>query len=88
MAGKYEPLEIFLKSLPRDQATISLSFARIEEIIGDTLPKSASDYRPWWGNERDTKSRSQAHAWMSAGFEVASVQQSRSTGSVEFRRTR
>jgi len=88
MHGKYEPLEIFLKDVPREKADISLSFARIEEIIGAALPKSAFTYRPWWANQKDSKDRPQANAWLSAGFQVESVQQSSNTGSVEFRRAR
>ena len=88
MTSKYEPLELFLKDVPQEKAVISLSFARIEEIIGAALPRSAFTHKAWWGNQRDSKDRAQAHAWLSAGFQVESVQQSSKTGSVEFRRVR
>ena len=88
MTTKYEPLELFLRGLPLEQQGISLSFRRIEEIIGASLPKSATDHRAWWGNQVDAKNRSQANAWLSAGFSVAGVQQGRGVGSVEFRRSR
>ena len=88
MTGKYEPLEIFLKDMPREKAAISLSFAYIEKIIGAALPKSAFTHRPWWANQKDSKNHPQANAWLSAGFQVQSVQQSSKTGSVEFRRAR
>ena len=51
---------------------IILTFEQIEEIIGDKLPDSATKYRPWWGNEKDTISR-QCNAWMDAGWEVDRV---------------
>ncbi len=88
MTGKYQPLEIFLKNVPREKALISLSFVRIEEIIVAALPKSAFTHRPWWANQKDSKNHPQANAWLSAGFQVQSVQQSSKTGSVEFRRAR
>ena len=87
MTTKYEPLEIFLRGLPRDQQRISLSFRRIEEIIGAPLPKSATDHRAWWGNQRDAKNRPQANAWLSAGFSIVGVRQGRGAGSVEFLRS-
>ena len=40
MKSKYEPLELFLRNLPQGQQSISLSFQKIEEIIGASLPKS------------------------------------------------
>jgi hypothetical protein len=51
---------------------IVLSFEQIEEIIGDKLPDSATDHRPWWGNENGNPSR-QCHAWLDAGWEVDRV---------------
>ena len=88
MTGKYEPLDIFLRGLSQDQQRISLSFRRIKEIIGTPLPKSATDHRAWWSNQVDANNRSQANAWLAAGFSVSSVQQGRGVGSVEFRRSR
>ena len=88
MTGKYEPLEIFLRNVPREKAVISLSFARIEKILGDSLPKSAFTHRPWWANQRSSKNHPQANSWLSTGFQVEAVQQSSKTGSVEFRRAR
>jgi len=84
--NKYEPLTQYLESLPREKTRISMSFKEIERIIGAKLPKSAYTYRPWWGNQRDSNNRPQARAWLSAGFSVGRVQQSLSSGSVEFHR--
>ena len=33
MTGKYAPLELYLKSLPVNQAEISLSFDQIEQVL-------------------------------------------------------
>jgi len=84
--SKYEPLGDYLSERPSMQSEVSLSFAEIEDIIGARLPKSAYSYREWWANQADVSTRSQAKAWLNAGFEVATVQQHRDSGSVYFRR--
>jgi hypothetical protein len=65
--AKYEKLTEWLKN-----PTVVLTFAEIEKIIGDKLPDAAANYRPWWGNEKDAKSR-QCRAWLDAGWEVGKV---------------
>jgi len=86
MAAKYEPLEIYLLATPPAVQEVTLSFAQIEQILGAPLPESSVAHRPWWGNQRDSKIRPQAHAWLSAGFLVDTVNQGRSNGSVRFKR--
>lgn len=86
MANKYEPLELHLRSIPLATQAVSLSFREIERILGESLPESATAHRAWWGNQRDSKVRPQAHAWLSAGFLVDSVNQGRFNGSVRFKR--
>ncbi len=86
MTTKYEPLEIYLGSQSRTIQEVSLSFKEIEGIISNTLPRSAYEYRAWWGNQRETSSRPQAKSWLKAGFEVDSVSQNKTSGSVIFRR--
>ena len=87
MAGKYEPLELHLRAIPKEQREVTLSFAEIGRILGSPLPASALTHRPWWGNQQDSQGRPQAHAWLSAGFEVDTVNQgSSSSASVRFRR--
>ena len=56
--AKYENLTEWLRN-----PTVVLTFSEIEKIIGDKLPDAALKYRPWWGNEKATKSR-QCKAWM------------------------
>jgi hypothetical protein len=65
--GKYYPLEEYLMS--QDSSRVKLSFEDIEKIIGDSLPPSASKYRPWWANGGHV----QTYAWLRAGWKVEEV---------------
>ena len=40
MAGKYTPLENYLRDLPDSQREVTLSFEQIERILNDKLPPS------------------------------------------------
>jgi hypothetical protein len=86
MPRKYEPLELYLRAIPAHTRNVTLSFAEIERILGAPLPASALSHRPWWGNQRDSKTRPQAHAWLSAGFVVDTVSQTQGSASVRFKR--
>ena len=86
MTGKYEPLELYLRAVPAPIRDVTLSFAEIERILGASLPPSALSHRPWWENQKDSKSRPQAHAWLSAGFHVDAVSQMRGSASARVRR--
>ena len=46
--AKYDPLRDFLAGLPRAQNRATLSFARVEALIGEALPPSARTYDDWW----------------------------------------
>ena len=72
MAGKYAPLEKYLRDLPANQKEVALSFEQIEGIINAKLPSSAHGYRQWWENEKEGN-HVNARAWASAGWEVAEV---------------
>lgn len=63
--GKYDRLGEYLSGQPGDSCT--LTFAKVEEVTGDSLPASAREYRPWWGNDR---THVQACGWMNAGWKV------------------
>jgi hypothetical protein len=65
--AKYDRLTEWLK-----KPSLPLTFDEIEKIIGERLPASAAQYRPWWGNEVNAESR-QCHAWLDAGWQVESV---------------
>jgi hypothetical protein len=68
--SKYDPLKGFLAKGSGD--AICLSFAQIEQIIGEPLPSSAADHRAWWANEANGP-HVQARAWLDAGWHVMSV---------------
>ena len=72
MAGKYTPLENYLRDLPATQNEVALSFEQIEGIINATLPPSAYAYQQWWENEKEGN-HVNARAWANAGWKVESV---------------
>ncbi|MHB8574854.1 MAG: DUF7662 domain-containing protein [Dehalococcoidia bacterium] len=47
---KYLPLNRHLESLPADQASASITFAQLEEILGAPLPPSAWLAHYWAGS--------------------------------------
>lgn len=67
---KYGPLNKYLIRRARYTDQTTLSFARIEGIIGDNLPFGAIRNRSWWNN---TQSNAQGQAWMNAGWRVQDV---------------
>ncbi|MDP1697711.1 MAG: hypothetical protein Q8L45_08005 [Xanthomonadaceae bacterium] len=87
MSGKYDPLHQHLRQLPRQTNEVTLSFADIERIIESRLPKSASDFRAWWGNQVKISNRPQAAAWLGAGFQVEAVHQNYANSWVRFVRS-
>jgi len=68
VTGKYGPLFTFLREAGDDEVT--LSFQRVEQLIGERLPSSAVNHRAWWANDA---SHTQGNAWMSAGWRVKAV---------------
>jgi hypothetical protein len=72
MAGKYTPLEQHLKALLIEKREVTMTFGQIERILNDTLPVSASKYRPWWSNEVEGF-HVQSQAWLGVGWKVARV---------------
>jgi hypothetical protein len=79
---KYEPLADLLTSDGRER--IDLTFADIEAVLHDALPKTARRRREWWANNRTR--HVQAQAWLDADYEVGSVDLARER--VTFRRVR
>ncbi|MBC3900617.1 hypothetical protein GH811_13430 [Acetobacterium malicum] len=70
--SKYIDLMRFLRE--SHQVAIELTYKEIEEIIGSNLPPSAYDNaQAWWSNSR---SHTQANAWLDAGYETDSVSES------------
>ncbi|SIO04783.1 DUF7662 domain-containing protein [Vannielia litorea] len=67
--SKYDPLTRVLERAAR--ASVPMSFAEVERILGFELPRSARTYRPWWSN--DAGSHTQARSWLSAGYRASEV---------------
>ena len=84
MQSKYESLENHLKSKTKADSSITLSFSELNKLLPSPLPESAYTHRPWWANQKDSASRPQAKSWMSAGFEVEEVKQTKIDGWVRF----
>ena len=68
--GKYAALAQLLAEQPKSKQTLTLSFANIEERIGEKLPDSAYTYRAWWAND---SSKPQAAAWCDEGWRAVAV---------------
>ena len=67
-SGKYRPL--FMSFVERWDYRWRATFEDIEEILGSALPPSARRHSAWWSN---TKSHSQALAWIAAGWKKSSI---------------
>jgi hypothetical protein len=65
---KYYPLERHLSRVT--SRTVTVTFDRIEKVIGDNLPASASKHRAWWANDA---THVHALAWLKAGWRVDTV---------------
>jgi hypothetical protein len=72
MAGKYTPLENYLRDLPESQSEASLSFQQIESILNAQLPSSAYEDRRWWDHETEGNHLT-LRAWSNAGWKIASL---------------
>jgi hypothetical protein len=72
MAGKYTPLENYLRALPANRKEIVLTFGQIEEILNSKLPASAFEDERWWEHETEGNHVS-ARAWANAGWKIESV---------------
>jgi hypothetical protein len=67
--SKYEPLSLFLER--NDSARLTLSFDKIEEVLGFSLPRSASNHPAWWANNPEGHSHSRA--WIDAGWRTENL---------------
>ncbi len=72
MAGKYTPLENYLRALPSGQKEVRLSFEQIEEILKFKLPSSAYEDQRWWQHETEGNHVNK-RAWANVGWKVESV---------------
>lgn len=64
--AKYDRLAEHLSGLDRARKH-TLSFERIESILGSSLPHSARTYQAWWANQKNGR-HSQANAWLGEGW--------------------
>jgi len=72
MAGKYTPLENYLRDLPANQKEAALPFEQIERILKDKLPASAYEDERWWEHETEGNHRN-TRAWFNAGWKIESL---------------
>lgn len=72
MAGKYTPLENYLRGLPGRRREITLGFEEIERILDDKLPSSAREDQRWWLHEKEGNHVGR-RAWANAGWRIESV---------------
>lgn len=69
MSDKYLPLNKYLiQSRNSGRSQVEVLFEELDRMVGG-LPPSAREHRPWWANSQNT----QAAAWLSAGWRVATV---------------
>jgi len=68
--SKYDPFRNYLSGRNADEQELPLSFARLEEILGDKLPATARIDRPWWAN---TMRSNHARSWLTVGWKVSKV---------------
>lgn len=68
--GKYDGLESHLKFRASFTSLVKLSFARIDGLIGSSLPTPAFRDPAWWSN---TSSSAHTKAWLKAGWDVQEV---------------
>jgi len=68
--SKYTSLSVYLARRAQWIKWVKLTFAKIKEIIGDSLPTSAFQNQKWWNN---AKSSRQGQAWLSVGWKVQNV---------------
>ena len=77
LGTKYSPLGGYLARRAGYGDFATLTFSKIESIIGANLPSSASQKTHWWNN---APSRVQAQAWMNVGWRVHAVNLNDRTG--------
>ena len=78
-SGKYGPLFDWFAALPVATNEVRLTFGKIEEIIGGSLPRSAHDYDAWWTDASAGTTHVHALAWLENGWRVKSVRRTLAT---------
>ena len=80
MSRKYAALGGFLETVTDNEITVS--FAQIERLLGEALPKSASDYDAWWSNSPVAGRHNKI--WLDRGWQTADL--NRKAKTVRFHR--
>ncbi len=70
--AKYDSLGEHLKKLPQTTTQITLSFEKVEEIIGQGMEPSARKYFRSWDNTGGTSAVRQ-NSWLDVGWETTMV---------------
>jgi hypothetical protein len=81
--SKYNGLKSYLRFRGAFTSNVTLTFSRIDGIIGENLPMSAYKSEQWWAN---LPSAPHARGWLDAGWEVQKVDLKE--GSVTFKKVR
>ncbi|HZM21227.1 MAG TPA: hypothetical protein VFC02_05755 [Anaerolineales bacterium] len=72
MAGKYIPLENYLRDLPKNQREVTFGFEQIEQILNAKLPSSAYEDRRWWDHETEGNHVNK-RAWANVGWKIENL---------------
>jgi hypothetical protein len=83
IVSKYSGLEGHLKFRAAFTSLVTLSFARIDGLIGSNLPMDAYKDPEWWSN---ASSSIHTKSWLNAGWEVQEV--NLKEGKVTFKKVR
>ena len=67
--GKYAALGDFLRK--QSVTEVPMTFAKIEKITDERLPRSAKKYRAWWSN--NPRNSVMTRVWLDAGFRSEQV---------------
>lgn len=70
--AKYDPLGEYLKNLPLTTKQITLTFQKIEEIIGQGMEPSARKYLRSWDNTGGASAVRQ-NSWLDVNWETIMV---------------
>jgi len=72
--NKYLPLETWFSKRPKSVKQLKLTFDEVEEILGASLPASATKLKTWWTNVQP-KIQSHRTAWLNNGWMVTDFDQ-------------
>lgn len=68
--GSYAALASYLEDINESLDAITMRFEEVEDVLGRSLPRSAYDYRAWWGNDT---ANPQAASWLAEGWKTRAV---------------